>query len=610
MAYLPNQRASEIGMRTTTVLGGNTINMGGNLLVGDTSVILDDSTSFGMSGAIRIGDEIIRFTGNAANTLTGLNRGIYGTTAKEHADGLQVGECYNSGVLDLEGFTQVQTHVLSDTDSTMIVNWYSDLAGTDQVRLLTVPYAAADGFRLFAAPAFTPYVRYLFANGSTSPQTDLFYETDFLHTALSPQTLGLDAFIAPNMVANLARTILVGKNDGGQFKNVRVDNQQHLEVNASNPKTAYDEMPMAELSPIAQLTYSYNVNEAMNLITENNNATITQSNNMAILQTTATANGQAILESRRKITFRVGQGALARFDCVFTKGAPAGSRQWVGVGDADDGFFFGFDGDGFAVQYRTNGSDTTINQVDWNIDKLDGAGPSGMTLLPNKGNVYQISYGAGFGNVNYSIESDTTGDMVLVHTIAYSNANTVPSTYNPTFPMCAEAHNGGATTNVTLSVNSMSSFIEGEDKVTGPLQAYAFTPINVTTTVPLFTLSNLTTFAGITNKVNALLKSISLVNDTNGAGTFKLIENGTLTGAGAYTPISAGTSVMAVDTAASAVTGGRLLWAGSVQKDGGDSIDISGLELLMYPGNFYTFTAETLGGSNPMAVDVVWQEDF
>jgi len=128
---------------------------------------------------------------------------------------------YDSGVLDLQGFTQVDTHIVSDADGVITVHWYSDAAGTDQVRLLTIPYSAANGFNLLSAPAFSPYVRYVYTNGAVD-QGDFFFETKFLHTALSPQILGLTAFIAGGMVAQLGRNILVGQDTGGGYNNVSV----------------------------------------------------------------------------------------------------------------------------------------------------------------------------------------------------------------------------------------------------------------------------------------------------------------------------------------------------------------------------------------------------
>jgi hypothetical protein len=140
----------------------------------------------------------------------------YVTTAN-----LGVGGLYQSGVLDLQGYTQVDTHIMSDVDGVITIRWYSDAAGTDQVRLLTIPYAAADGFLLFAAPAFTPFVQYEYANGAVG-QGDFFYETKFLHTSQNPQVLGVSAFIAGGMVTQLNRSILVGADSGGAYNNVSV----------------------------------------------------------------------------------------------------------------------------------------------------------------------------------------------------------------------------------------------------------------------------------------------------------------------------------------------------------------------------------------------------
>ena len=134
---------------------------------------------------------------------------------------LGISGVYDSGVLDLRGFTQVDTHVVADVDGVITVHWYSDAAGTDQVRLLTIPYSAANGFNLLSAPAFTPYVKYIYTNGVVG-QADFFFETKFLHVPLSPQILGLTAFIAGGMVAQLGRSILVGTDSAGAYSNVSV----------------------------------------------------------------------------------------------------------------------------------------------------------------------------------------------------------------------------------------------------------------------------------------------------------------------------------------------------------------------------------------------------
>jgi hypothetical protein len=69
-----------------------TMNNGGNMLVGATSVVLTDSSIFPASGKIRIGSEDMEYTTNttATNTISGITRGINGTSAAEHTDGSTV----------------------------------------------------------------------------------------------------------------------------------------------------------------------------------------------------------------------------------------------------------------------------------------------------------------------------------------------------------------------------------------------------------------------------------------------------------------------------------------------------------------------------------------
>ena len=141
---------------------------------------------------------------------------VFQTTAN-----LGAAAVFDSGVIDLRGWTQVDTRIVSDQDGTITIRWYSDAAGLDEVRTLTIPYSAADGFQLFSAPAFTPFNRYVYTNGAT-PQGDFFFEQKLLHTSLSPQILGVGSFIAGGMVTQLNRSILVGADSGGAYNNVSV----------------------------------------------------------------------------------------------------------------------------------------------------------------------------------------------------------------------------------------------------------------------------------------------------------------------------------------------------------------------------------------------------
>ena len=72
-----------------------------------SSIILTSATSFTTTGTIKIGNEIITYTGISTNTLTGCVRGTNSTTAAAHTSGATVSQVVNSvtGLDHLEGQT-------------------------------------------------------------------------------------------------------------------------------------------------------------------------------------------------------------------------------------------------------------------------------------------------------------------------------------------------------------------------------------------------------------------------------------------------------------------------------------------------------------------------
>ena len=137
-------------------------------------------------------------------------------------DVLVSGATYSSGILDMSDYTQVQTDVTSDGSGTIDIEFIRDAAGTDVVRELSIPYVGGSGFKMFSAPAFTPYVRYNFTS-TTTGMTDFYFDTKFTTKSISGQILGMNDFISESMVANLGRNVLVGQEgSAGGFNNVSV----------------------------------------------------------------------------------------------------------------------------------------------------------------------------------------------------------------------------------------------------------------------------------------------------------------------------------------------------------------------------------------------------
>src|SRR6056300_613113 len=86
---------------------GATSTLDGAITDSDTTITLDDASSFTTTGTIKIGSEIITYTGKSSNDLTGGTRGTNGTTAAAHVDAKEVLQVVSSlsGLSHLEGET-------------------------------------------------------------------------------------------------------------------------------------------------------------------------------------------------------------------------------------------------------------------------------------------------------------------------------------------------------------------------------------------------------------------------------------------------------------------------------------------------------------------------
>jgi len=111
-------------------------------------------------------------------------------------------------------------------------------------------------------------------------------------------------------------------------------------------------------------------------------------------------------------------------------------------------------------------TDTFIPQSEFNGDKLNGNGPSGVTIDPTKGNVFEIGIQyLGFGSITFSVEAAAEGnnpDFVNFHTLRLPNTLTTPSFGNPSFPFSMAVYSAGSTTNQITKSGSYAGFIEGD----------------------------------------------------------------------------------------------------------------------------------------------------
>jgi hypothetical protein len=145
---------------------------------------------------------------------------------------------------------------------------------------------------------------------------------------------------------------------------------------------------------------------------------------------------EAVRQSFRSMSYQPGKGLLVL--ATFAMNTPvAGIRQRVGYFNTQNGVFFQASGTTLSMVMRSSSLPTpgvasdirTIPQSQWNGDKLDGTGPSGITLDPSKTQIFWCDFEwLGVGSVRTGFVIN--GQYITCHT--FNNANDIGSVYMTT----------------------------------------------------------------------------------------------------------------------------------------------------------------------------------
>lgn len=367
----------------------------------------------------------------------------------------------------------------------------------------------------------------------------------------------------------------------------------------------FKERITAELSPIIQLKFPYNINPSQVTTEVTGSGTVTQENGMALASTGAATSSSATLYSRGAIAYQAGQGVTVRFSAVFDT-PKEGNVQCIGLGDSNDGLFIGYNGLVFGTLRRRGGVDEWTTDADWNGDFKNQQFVSG-DFNPQKGNIYQIQFQwLGFGNIVYSIFEPIQERYVIMNKIEYPNTETQPSILNPNLPVRIECDNTTNDTNVVLKSASMGAFIEGQT-VKSSSRFAAEGSKTVTTEVSVLTIKNNDTFQSATNRATMFPDVLSVSSDGTKPVTFNLYINTTLGGTPSYTVIDADESVASFDVAGTTVTGGTKVLSIKIARDSGQTLKFSDLNIKLLPGDILTVSAQSALTSD-VSVGMSWRE--
>jgi hypothetical protein len=422
---------------------------------------------------------------------------------------------------------------------------------------------------------------------------------------------------------------------GAYYQNTSISNG-NLNVAIQEPVSAFGEASVINMSPVAQVSFTYNnLNPQSVTTTVGTNGSVTVANKLCTVTALPGATSYAIIQTKRILIYRSGQGSMARLTGIFTEPI-ANTTQLVGVGnfangEIVDGFFFGYIGTSFGILFSSSSSGSLVNtfipQADWNVDNFNGTrtstNPSGSTINPTKGNVYQIKYQyLGFGSIKFYVEN-SVGLFSLVHVINYTNANLRTNVSNANMTGCWYAKNTTGTTGpVVVQGASVGLFVEGIRAFTGPRFAYSITsapPADVPYSI--FSLRCNSTINSVVNYSDIRLTGVTIAasegGNTDYLVTLQLILNATGSAgwnAGNWTTINtinsiASTNITDGRTAPGGTTGGIIQYNCACVTNSNFYIDLSEQNLSLSPGDIMTFAVTIPHAGVNTVVGATWVED-
>jgi hypothetical protein len=342
-------------------------------------------------------------------------------------------------------------------------------------------------------------------------------------------------------------------------------------LRVSNPYTLFDSQNR------------YAIDNQFDTSTATGGATTYLPNEASVNLGVTTASGSEVVrQTFRSFPYQPGKSLLVM--ATFVMNAPkANLRQRVGYFGTANGVFLELNGTTeprFVVRTSTSGSVSDARfaaQSAWNVDKLNGAGPSGLTLDLTKDQIMWMDFEwLGVGNVRCGF---IINGQFIVCNVFYT-ANILTSVYMTTaiLPIRLEITNTGATASSSALKQICSTVISeggyGQTSIDHVARRTAvLDPIN-TTFLPLVSIRLKSTALGAV----VLPNGVQVLPTKTQNYEVALVKNATLTGASWVTTPS--DPNVEYDVSATAISGGTIAQSDYVTSSsaGGRAVLAAGID--------------------------------
>jgi hypothetical protein len=457
-------------------------------------------------------------------------------------------------------------------------------------------------------------------NGGDTPTTDV--------NIVSPDPINVNVTNPDDIDVNITNNV-----------DVTVTNTDPIDVNIVNTSTtptaitfapsiaqdAFGRLRVSTPLTLFDSSHRYRDNGLWNtLATLGGTSVFSPNEGLVNLNVTSTAGSQVIRETAKVFSYQPGKSLLVMNTFVMAPAQPE-LRQRVGYFGTDNGIYIQLRDDilSFVERSIVTGlvTESIVPQAVWNVDTLDGTGPSGVTLDITKAQILFMDIEwLGEGTVRLGFVID--GVFILCH--RFNHANLITSTYITTasLPLRYEIANEGTATAATLKQVCSTVISEGGYELRGAQQAVG-TPITTPKTFAVAgTYYPMVAIRLKSTRLDAIVitTAVSLLGLGNGKNyAWRIVQSATTTG-GSWVSAGVDSSVEYNLTGAS-VTGGRILAQGYVNSSnqGSPSINIlkeaifaSQLERDTFTGTAFELVIEmaidATGGTLGAYVSLDWEE--
>lgn len=334
-----------------------------------------------------------------------------------------------------------------------------------------------------------------------------------------------------------------------------------------------------------------------------------------------TASGDSVYrESKRTFAYQPGKSLLVL--TTFAMNAPkANLRQRVGYYGTNNGYYLELNGSNIRLVERSSVTGSVVNTVvekaNWNIDKLDGTGPSGITLDISKAQILFADLewlGLGTVRMGFVINGN------FVHCHSFHHANIIATTYITTacLPLRLEIENIGATASSSMLKQVCSTVIsEGGYEVRGRSRSLGLAtnaPRDLTVANTFYPLISIR-LKSATPDCIVIPTSFSLLGVSTGNYRYKLTKDASIT-AGTWVDLT--DSNIQYNITATEMSGGEDMdtgyFATSNQSTGAipsqSDLFKYQLERNSFTGTYFTFTLAccSSGSGDDVLGSMSWQE--